>query len=118
MDGQQRVKEVCQADSLGFGNQPEEGAVAIETLRPALGDDFDGRFAVEVEKFVRRPTTGVFVREIDSNVADPLDVDDGDQLVRQDALDRGSANKFFQSSHTAHLKPAVAAFLPSTAGRD
>ena len=30
VDGQQRIEEVGQPDAVGFGKQPEQGAVAVE----------------------------------------------------------------------------------------
>ena len=45
VDGQQRIEEVGQPDSLGLGYEPEKPAVAVKTPRAALGYDFDGGLA-------------------------------------------------------------------------
>ena len=97
------IEEVGQPDSLGLGYQPEKRTIAVEAPRAALGYDFDGGFAVAIKKLVRRPSRGVFVGKIYGDVADPLDVHDGDELVGQDALDGGPACQIFQPRHASHL---------------
>ena len=101
VDGQQRIEEVGQPDSLGLGNQPEKRTIAVETPRAALGDDFDGGLAVAVKQARCRPSRGVLVREIDGDVADPLDVHNRDELVGKDALDGGPASQIFQFRHAS-----------------
>ncbi len=91
VDRQHGIEEVGQPDSLGLGYESEKRTIAVETPRAALGNDFDAGFSVAVEKLVGRPARGVFVREIDGDVPDPFDVDDGNQLPRQDAPHGGTA---------------------------
>ncbi len=93
MDGQQRIEKVGQPDPLGFGHQTKERAICVKAPGAALGDDLNGRLPVAVQKLVRRASRGILVRQIDGNVTDPLHVDDRDQLVRKDTLDRGPRDK-------------------------
>ena len=52
MDCQNWIKEVGQSYAVGFGHQPEEGPVTVETPRPALIDYFEVGFVVSVNQFV------------------------------------------------------------------
>ena len=115
------IEEVGQPDSLGLGHQPEKRTIAVEAPRAALGDDFDGGLAVAVKKLVRRPSRSVLVREIDGHVADPLDVDDRDELVRQDSLNGGprvnSSSFAMLTALTLHRSIADAARQPRSVQR-
>ena len=48
VDRQQRVEQVREADALRLGHEPEQGAVAVETPRPPLGDDLEPVLVVAV----------------------------------------------------------------------
>jgi hypothetical protein len=50
VDCQQWIEEVRQADALSLGDQPEEGAIAVEAPWVAGGHDLKRRLAVAVEK--------------------------------------------------------------------
>ena len=52
MDGQQRVKEVRQADALRLGHQAEEGAVAVKAPGAALLHQLQACFVFPVEQHV------------------------------------------------------------------
>ena len=53
MDGQDRIEQVGQADTLRLGDQPEESAFAVEAPGAALFDDLDARLVVAIEQLVR-----------------------------------------------------------------
>ena len=52
MDREHWIEQVRQPYSVGFGNQPEKGAVAVEAPRPALLRNLDSWLIVSIEEFV------------------------------------------------------------------
>ena len=85
MHGKHGVEQVRQADALGFGNQPEQRAIAVETPRAALLDNFQTGFVVPVQQFVGDLAVGGLVGEFKRFGAKPLHADDGDQGIGHDA---------------------------------
>ena len=81
--------------------QPQERAVGVETPGPSGGDDLQGGLALAVDQLVAEPTAGVLVGQFDHGRAEPLDVDDRDQAVGQDAPDRGPTGQIFKPCHAS-----------------
>ena len=52
VDGQEGVEEVGELDALGFGDEPEEGAVSVEAPRAAQLDQVEAVLVVFVEQLV------------------------------------------------------------------
>jgi hypothetical protein len=48
VDSKHGIEQVGELDSVGFGDQPEGGALAVEAPRPALLDDLDARLVIAV----------------------------------------------------------------------
>ena len=93
VDREHRVEEVRQADAVRLGDEAEERAVAVEAPGPALLDDLEARLVVAVEQLVRDLAGGVLVGQLERLGAEPLDADDGDQRVREDAADGGAGGQ-------------------------
>jgi hypothetical protein len=85
VDREHRVEEMCEMDTQGLGGQPEQRAVAIETPRTPLFDDIKVRLSVAVEKLARHLSGGVLVGQLNGVGAVPLNTDDSDDAIRQDA---------------------------------
>ena len=81
MDRQQRVEQVREADALGFGHEPDQGAVAVEAPRPPLGDDLEPVFVVAVEQLVGDRAGRRLVRQLHCLRAEPLHADDRHRAV-------------------------------------
>ena len=97
MDGQQRVKEMGEADALGLGNEAEKGTVAVEAPGARLLGNPDAGFVVAVEELVGDLARRRLVGQLDGGVAVPLHADHRDEAVRQDALNGGVDCEIFQS---------------------
>ena len=99
MHRQHRVGQVRQADAVGLGDQPEQGAIAVEAPGAALLGDLQAWLVVAVEQFVGEPAGRCLVGQFQGLGAEPLDRDDRDQAVRQDAAHGGTGEELFQSCH-------------------
>ena len=99
VNGENRVKEMGQPDTLGLGDEAEEVAVAIEAPRPADRHHLDSGFVVAVEQFVGDPAFRRLVGQFDGGGAVPLHVHHGHQSVGQNAANRGVGGQFFKLSH-------------------
>ncbi len=71
-------------------------AVAVEAPRPALLDDLQPRLVVPVEQLVGDLAGGGLVGQLKRASTEPLDADDGDGSVREDAADGGSGGQGLQ----------------------
>ena len=86
VDSEHRVEKVRQLDPLGFGDEAEESAVAIEGPGKSPLDYLQARLVVLVEKAsADRARPRRLVRELDGGVPKPLDVDDLDRRVWRDS---------------------------------
>ena len=88
VDREHRIEQVREADAVRLGDEAEERAVAVEAPRAALLDDLEARLVVAVEELVGDPARRRLVGELERVGAEPLDADDGDERVGQDAADR------------------------------
>ena len=95
VDGQQRVKQVGEPDSVRFGQQAEQCAVAVEAPRPACLRDFERRLAVAIKQLVAETTGRVLVRDFDGDSAKPFNVEDRSQTLGQNATDRTATGNIF-----------------------
>jgi hypothetical protein len=99
VNGKNRIKKVCQADTMGFGHQAKQGTIAIETPGPSLLNDTKALLIASIEKFVCHPAGGGLVGEFQGFGAIPLNTDNGDKRVWKNAAN-GSVNlKVFESKH-------------------
>jgi hypothetical protein len=96
VDGQDGVEEVGEADALGFGDQAEESAVAVEAPRAALLDDLEPGLVVAVEEAVVDLACGVLVSELEGVGAKPLGLDDCRQRVGDQATQRRAGSQFLE----------------------
>ena len=99
MNRQHRIEKMREANAMRLGDEPEQVAVAVEAPGAPLFNDLDARLVVAIEQLVRDLAFGVFVGEFEGLRAVPLRVDDGDQTIWQDALDRGIGSKVFELAH-------------------
>ncbi len=97
VDRQQRVEQVREADALGFGHEPEQGAVAVEAPRPPLGNDLEPVLVVAVEQLVGDRAARRLVRQLERLRAEPLHADDRHRAVGVDALDAAARPQVFES---------------------
>ena len=104
VDRQHRIEEVRQADAVRLGDQAEERAVAVEAPGPALLDDLEARLVVAVEQLVRHLAGRRLVGQLERLGAEPLDADDRDQGIGQDAAHGGVGLEFFELAHPDRLQ--------------
>ncbi len=77
MYGENRVKKVCEADTLRFRDKSKECAVAIEAPRGSFFNDFDARLIIAVKKLVCELAFRVLIRELQRCRTVPLRADNG-----------------------------------------
>jgi hypothetical protein len=65
VDGQERIKKVCEPYPVRLGHEAEETAVAVKAPRAASGEEFQGWFSVAEEDFCANATIGGFVHDLD-----------------------------------------------------
>ena len=98
-------------DTVGFGDEAEEAAVAVEAPWPPQLDHLDPRLVVTVEEFVCDLSIRGFVGKFDRLRAEPLHADDRDKPVRQNAAHGGVGGELFELAHSgnpsARLKVCV-----------
>ena len=87
VNGQHRVKQVGEPNSLRLGDETEERAVGVEAPGAAGLDHFETRLVVAVKELVGDVPGGILVGEFKGVRAIPLDADDRDEPVRRDAAD-------------------------------
>ena len=85
-----------QTDAVGLRHETEQRAVAIETPRAALLDDFDARLVVPVENLLGDPSGGRAVDQRKRPGTVPLHVHNGHNAVRNDATDRRVGLEVFE----------------------
>jgi hypothetical protein len=72
------VEQVGEADPQCLRHEAEERAVAVETPRPTLLNDFQAWLVVTVEKLVGDLAASSLVRQLESVRSEPLGLNDGD----------------------------------------
>jgi len=73
MHRQHRVEQVREPNAVGFGDQPEQGAVAVEAPGAALLDQLQARLVVTVQELVRDLAGPCLVGQLESLAVVPLD---------------------------------------------
>ena len=96
VDRQHRVKQMGQTNSLGLGNQTEQGSVPVEAPGATSFDGLDTGLVVPVQELVGDLARRRFVGELHGGVAEPPDADHCDQAVSEDALHGCVYRKVFQ----------------------
>ena len=102
VNGDERIEQVGQADSLSLRNEPEQGAVSVDTPRSYWFDDLEARFDVTVQELIRNLTGRCLVGQLKGVRAEPLDRDERDEAVGEDAADGSvwlQACEFGQQHH-------------------
>jgi hypothetical protein len=99
MNGEYRIEEVGEPDTVCFGYQPEEVAGSIETPRPPLFDYLDTLLIVTIEQLVGDIAGGILVGELEGIRPEPLHGHHFHEAVRKDASDGGVWPKIFQLTH-------------------
>ena len=94
---QQRVEQVREADALGFGHEPEQGAVAVEAPWPPLGDDLEPVLVVAVEQLVGDRAGRRLVRQLERLRAEPLHAHDRHDAVGMHASDGAARTKVIET---------------------
>ena len=100
MDSEHRVEEVRKADAMCFGDQAEQGAVAVKTPGAALLHEIETWLVVSIEKLVCHPAGGRLVGKFEGLGTKPLHADDRDEAVRKDTTYRSIGLKVFKSHHS------------------
>ena len=100
--GEHRVEQMRQADAMRFGHEPEQMAVAVKAPGAALLDHGKARFVVAIQQLVGDPAGRVLVGEFQRLGAKPLDTDDGDEAIREDAAHGGVGLEVFERAHAVH----------------
>jgi len=99
MDGQHWIKKMGKADPLGFGDQAEQIAVAVKTPGTTLFHQFEPWLIVPIEEFVGNLTGGGLVCKFNGIRTKPLNVDDRDEAIGQDAAYGSIGLKLFEMDH-------------------
>ena len=110
MNGEHRVEEMRETDALRLGDEPKQVSVAVEAPRPTLLDDFDARLVVAIEQLVGDLARRVLVGEFERLGAEPLDADDRNQAIWQNALNGGvgrSSSSLLMLAPGHALRPSV-----------
>jgi hypothetical protein len=105
MNREHGVEEVRQADAVGFRDEAEEGAVAVEAPGSARFDHCEARLVVAVEDLVGDAAIGAAVDECEGIRAVPGHTDHRDQRIRQDPAEGRVGLKVFESSISVSLVP-------------
>ena len=87
---QDRVEQMGQANAVRLGDQPEQGAIAVEAPRPALLDQLQARLVVAVQELVGDLSGRRLVRQLQGLGAVPLGGHNDDLRVGEDAADAGA----------------------------
>jgi hypothetical protein len=114
VNGQKGIEQVRHANPHRLGNQPQQRTIAIERPGPTRGHDGQRRLSVAEEQFAAQPSCAVFIGQLDHGVAVPLDVDDRNDRLGENTLDRGSARQFFQATHWDVPRDGVAQDMTAT----
>src|SRR5688572_24640123 len=96
-----------ESDAMRLGNESEPSAIAVEAPRTTVLDDFEAGFIVAVDELVSHFAGGGLVRQFERLRAEPLNVDDGDEGIRQQATHGGVRFEVLELHYT----------LPSAAQR-
>src|SRR5712692_713096 len=110
MHGDQRVKEIGQADAIGLGGEAKERTIGIKAPRQPLGGKLKPRLALPVEQFAAQPPISVFVGHLHANRPMPLDIDNGHHGAGQQPFDKHPRLQFFEAYHarpTSFLSPPL-----------
>ena len=89
MDRQHRVKQVGKPDSLRFGYEAKQRAIAVEAPWPALLYQVEPGFGVAIQQLVRKLAGGCLVGQFKRLGAEPQHADNRYQTIRNDAAHRG-----------------------------
>ena len=101
VDGQVRIEEVGEADPVRLGDEPEQGAVAVERPGPLGGGYLQGGLLVPKDEAALRRSVAVLVDDLDGLVAVPLDADHFGEPLRRDPAHRGPGLYVFEACHAA-----------------
>src|SRR5690606_6449136 len=93
---QDRIEQVREPDAVRFRYEPEKRSVGVEAPRAALLDDLQPGFVVPVEDLVVYSAGGCTVDECERVGAVPLDADDGNRGVQEDAANGRTRLKVFE----------------------
>ena len=85
VDGEHRVEEVCKAYPVGFGDQTEQGAVAVETPWSALLHEIKARLVISIEKLICYFAGGRLVSKFEGLGTKPLHIDNCNKAVGKNA---------------------------------
>ena len=96
VDCQHGVEQMCEADTLRFGDQPKERPVAVEAPGPPLGDDLQAGLVVAVQQLVGDRAGQRLVRQLERLRAEPLHADDRDHAVGMHTPDGATWSKVFK----------------------
>src|SRR6516164_2667798 len=88
MDREHGIEEMREPDAMRFGDQAEQVPVAVEAPGPSLRCDFDARFIVPVQQFVRDLSARILVSELKGLRSEPLSINNSDETIGQNALYR------------------------------
>src|SRR3989440_11343997 len=99
MHGNQRVKQVGQADTIRLRGQAKEGTISIKTPRQTSGDDLQVLHSITIQQFVTQVAVDIFINELNTRRTMPFDTDHRDITARKETLNQYPRREIFQESH-------------------
>jgi hypothetical protein len=100
MDGEYRVEEVREADTVRLGYQTEQGAIAVKTPWSALFSKFKSRFIIAVQKFVGDFAGRRLIGEFKRFRPIPLDVNHRHETVWEETTYDCIGLEVFEPDHS------------------
>jgi len=86
VDGEERIKEICQPNALSLRNKPQHSSVSVKAPRATDRGNFEGRLSVTIQELAAETTSRVFIGELNDGGAVPTYINDSDKVVRKYAL--------------------------------
>ena len=99
MHRQQRIEKMGEPDAVSLRDEAKELPVTVETPGASLFDHLDTGLIVAVQEPVVHPAGRRLMRELERVRPEPLDADDRDQYVRQDAPHGRLGAEILEAAH-------------------
>jgi hypothetical protein len=87
MNGQHRVKQMSQMDSVGFSHQAKQIATYIELPDPFSVDDFQPGFIFAIKQLCAGLAICSLVDQLNRDLSTPRRINNQDSLLRNDTND-------------------------------
>ena len=93
------VEQVRQTDTMRLRNKSEQMPVAVEAPRASVLHDLEARFVMAIKQLVGNTARWPVVSQLKRLGTKPLHADYRDDLLRQNASDRGGGLEVFEAGH-------------------